>query len=75
MELQQFIETYSPRTLKGLMNDKRNPMAWYNLWTNWTLLFFACLAILINMLQLVFQIWQVVLAKQQMAQPSPTAGV
>jgi hypothetical protein len=29
LELQGWVENYSPRTLKALIKDRRNPMAWY----------------------------------------------
>jgi hypothetical protein len=41
LELQQFVENYSPRSLKALMNDRRNPMAWLTFWTNQVLDFCA----------------------------------
>jgi hypothetical protein len=43
-------------------------------WDLQTLLVFACFAIVINVLQLVFQIWQVVLAQKQLAQPDGAGG-
>jgi len=74
LQLQAFVRDYNPKTLKALMKDRRNPVARFNFWTNQTLLVFACLAIVVNILQLVFQIWQVVLAQQQLAQPGGAGG-
>jgi len=66
LQLQLFVKEYHPRTLRGLLRDRRDPAFWYSFWTNQTLLLFGCLTILICLLQLVFQIWQVVLARQQL---------
>jgi len=74
LALQKFVQGYKPKSLTALLRDRRDPQARYNFLTAQTLVLFACLAILIAILQLVFQIWQVVLAKQQLAQGSPPVG-
>jgi len=68
LELQQFVKQHQPQTVRSLLNDRRDVAAWWTLWNNQLLVFFATFTILIMVLSLFFQIWQVILAKQQLQQ-------
>jgi len=76
MELQQFVKQHQPRNLKALMSDRRDVGAWLNLWSTQLLVFFATFTIFLMILSLVFQVWQVQLARQQIQQGSlePSLG-
>jgi hypothetical protein len=71
MELQTFVKKHQPQNLKGLFGDRRDVSAWYTLWSNQVLIFFASLTIFLMALSLVFQGWQVLLAQKQLNQSTP----
>ncbi|KAH7407371.1 hypothetical protein BKA64DRAFT_413789 [Cadophora sp. MPI-SDFR-AT-0126] len=69
--LQDFVKQHQPQNVRSLLNDRRDVAAWYTLWNNQILVFFATFTIFLMLLSLIFQIWQVMLAKQQLDQGSP----
>jgi len=71
LELQQFVKQHQPQTVRSLLNDRRDVAAWWTLWNNQLLLCFATFTIILMVLSLFFQIWQVILAKQQLQQSLP----
>lgn len=71
IELQEFVKNHQPQNVRSLLTDKRDVAAWYTLWSNQLLIFFATFTIFLMIVSLIFQIWQVVLAKQQLQQGSP----
>lgn len=71
LDLQQFVKQHQPQTVRSLLNDRRDVAVWWTLWNNQLLVFFATFTILIMVLSLFFQIWQVILAKQQLQQGLP----
>jgi len=71
LELQQFVKQHQPQTLRSLLNDRRDVAAWWTLWNNQLLVFFATFTIILMVLSLFFQIWQVILAKEQLQQGVP----
>lgn len=66
VELQGFIMQHQPQNVRSLLNDRRDVAAWYTLWNNQLLIFFATCTIFLMVLSLIFQIWQVLLAKEQL---------
>lgn len=68
--LQEFVNQHQPQNVRALLNDRRDVAAWYTLWSNQVLVFFATFTIFLMILSLIFQIWQVLLAKQQLEQGS-----
>ncbi|KAG4441575.1 hypothetical protein IFR05_002960 [Cadophora sp. M221] len=66
--LQEFVKQHQPQNVRSLLNDRRDVAAWYTLWNNQILVFFATFTIFLMLLSLIFQIWQVMLAKQQLDQ-------
>jgi len=71
LELQQVIKQYQPQDVRSLMNDRRDVASWYNLRTNRLLIIFILVIILLMVMSLAFQIWQVILAKKQLQQGPP----
>lgn len=65
LELQQFIKQHQPHTVRSLLNDRRDLSAWYNLWNTQVLIAFATITIFLMIISMIFQIWQVMLAKDQ----------
>ncbi|XMA13223.1 hypothetical protein WAI453_006014 [Rhynchosporium graminicola] len=63
-----FVNQHQTQNIRSLLNDKRDVAAWYMLWSNQLLIFFATFTIFIMLLSFVFQVWQVILAKQQLEQ-------
>ncbi|MCJ1393043.1 hypothetical protein MMC18_005915 [Xylographa bjoerkii] len=63
LEVQNFVQTRNAHRLSALWYDRRNVSFW---WTFWAVLLFGGLAVILSLFQLVFQIWQVVLAQQQL---------
>lgn len=70
MELAEFDNQHQPQTVMSLLNDRRDIAARFNLRSTQLLVLFATVTILLMVLSLCFQIWQVVLAKQQLQQGS-----
>lgn len=68
MELQQFGKQHQPKNVRSLLNDKRDVAAWFTLWSNQLLVFFATFTILLLVISLGFQIWQTILMRQQLRQ-------
>jgi len=68
LELQQFDRQQQPQTVRSLFGDKRNVAAWFTLWNNQLLVFFATFTIFLMVVSLGFQIWQTILSKQQLQQ-------
>jgi len=66
--LQEFVKQHQPQNVRSLLNDRRDVAAWYTLWNNQILVFFATFTIFLMLLSLIIQIWQVMLAKQQLEQ-------
>jgi len=75
LELQQFDKQHQPQTVSQLLGDKRDVGAWFLLWNNQLLVFFATFTILLMVVSLGFQIWQTILSKQQLQQgPGTVSG-
>lgn len=72
LELQQFIQQYEPHNVRSLLNDRRDYAAWYTLWNNQLLILFASITIFLMVLSLFFQVWQIILAKEQLQQGPPS---
>jgi len=70
MALQQLVKQNPPQNIMGLINDRRDKAAWFAFISNQLLVFFATFTILLMVLSLIFQIWQVMLAKEQLQQGS-----
>jgi hypothetical protein len=68
LELQQFVKQHQPQNVRALLNDRRDVAAWYILWNNQVLIIFATITIFLMALSLLFQVWQVILTKQQLQQ-------
>jgi uncharacterized membrane protein YqjE len=66
--LQEFVNQHQPQNVRSLLSDRRDVAAWYTLWSNQILVFFATFTIFLMLLSLIFQIWQVLLAKEQLQQ-------
>jgi len=66
--LQEFVNQHPAQNVRALLNDRRDVAAWYNLISNQVLVFFATFTIFLMILSLIFQVWQVLLAKQQLEQ-------
>jgi hypothetical protein len=72
MELQQFEKQHQPQNVKTLLSDRRDVAAWFTLWNNQLLVYFATFTIFIMLVSLGFQIWQTILTKQQLQQGTGT---
>ncbi|KAI9861544.1 MAG: hypothetical protein M1813_005154 [Trichoglossum hirsutum] len=68
LELQLFIKQHQPQNLRSLLHDRRNVSAWYTVWSSQVLIFFASFTILLMILSIFLQGWQVLLARQQLKQ-------
>jgi len=68
MELEQFDKQHQPKSVRGVLNDRRDVAAWFTLWSNQLLVAFATFTILLMVLSLGFQIWQTILTRQQLSQ-------
>jgi len=66
--LQDFVNQHQPQNVRAMLNDRRDVAAWYTLWSNQLLVFFATFTIFLMLLSFIFQVWQVMLAKQQLDQ-------
>jgi len=71
IELQQFVKQHQPQTVRSLLNDRRDLFSWWTLWNNSLLFLFASCTIFLMIVSLIFQIWQVALARQQLRQGQP----
>jgi len=65
VELQQFIKQHQPQNLKDLLTDKRDVASWFNLSNTLIILLFTTFTIVLMIVSVAFQIWQVRLAQQQ----------
>jgi len=68
LELHHLIKQYQPQDVRSLWNDRRDVAAWYNLRTNQLLTIFASITIFLMVVSIAFQVWQVILAKEQLQQ-------
>jgi len=71
-DLAQFDRNYHPQTVNALLNDKRDLPSYFNNRSTQLLVAFAILTIFLMLVSLIFQIWQVILARQQLEQGSAT---
>jgi len=66
LELQQFIRQHQPQNIRSLLHDRRDVSVWYTVWSNQLLIIFGSCTMLLMILSLAFQIWQVLLAQEQL---------
>jgi len=67
IELQDFVKHHQSPNLRGVLTSKREVAALWNLWRNQLLIFFATLTIYFVLSQ-IFQMWQMILTKEQLRQ-------
>jgi len=68
MELEQFDKQHQPKSVRTLLNDRRDVAAWFILRSNQLLLLFVTFITFLLLVSLGFQIWQTILTKQQLGQ-------
>jgi len=68
VELQKFVNQHQPKNVKDLLNDRRDVAAWYTNRTNLLLALFATFTLLLMIVGLILQVWQGILAQEQLQQ-------
>jgi len=68
MELEQFDKQHQPKSVRTLLNDRRDVAAWFILRSNQLLLLFVTFITFLMVVSLGFQIWQTILTRQQLSQ-------